>query len=109
MDADEAFAAGPVVYEVLQGTRTPKEFETFRDILRELPYLPVHGATWIGAAGMAAGLRRRGLTLPMTDLLLANLARENHCRIWSLDPHFAQIPGVRLFHPPKRRRHRPPA
>lgn len=109
MDADEAFVAGPIVYEVLQGTRTPEEFGTLRDLLGGLPFLPIHGKTWIGAAGMAAGLRRRGLTLPMTDVLLATLARDNQCWIWSLDPHFASIPGVRLLHPPPRRPRRHPA
>ncbi|HYL79776.1 MAG TPA: PIN domain-containing protein [Candidatus Acidoferrum sp.] len=103
MDADEAFVAGPIVYEVLQGTRTPEEFDTLRDLLGELPFLPAHGETWIGAAGMAAGLRRRGVTLPMTDILLATLARDNQCSIWSLDPHFASIPGVRLFQAPSRK------
>jgi predicted nucleic acid-binding protein len=103
MEADEAFVAGPIVYEVLQGTGSPEEFETLRDLLGELPFLPIQGDTWIGAAGMAAGLRRRGLTLPMTDILLATLARVNQCRIWSLDPHFTSIPGVRLFHPPSRK------
>jgi predicted nucleic acid-binding protein len=109
MDADEVFVAGPIIYEVLQGTRTPKEFDTLRDLLGELPFLPVHGETWIGAAGMAAGLRRRGVTLPMTDILLATLARDNQCRIWSLDPHFASIPGVRLFQGPPQKPRRHPA
>jgi hypothetical protein len=109
MDAHEAFVAGPIVYEVLQGTRTPKDFGTLRDLLGGLPFLPTYGATWIGTAGMAAGLRRRGLTFPMTDLLLATLARDNQCSIWSLDPHFASIPGLRLFHPPPRKPRRHPA
>lgn len=109
MDADEAFVAGPIVYEVLQGTRTPEEFDTLRDLLGALPFLPIQGDTWIGAAGTAAGLRRRGVTLPMSDILLATLARDNQCRIWSLDPHFASIPGVRLFHAPSRKPRRRPA
>jgi predicted nucleic acid-binding protein len=109
LDADEACVAGPVVYEVLQGTRTAEEFEEFRELLGGLPFLPTHGTSWMSAAGMAAGLRRRGLTVPMTDILLATLARDNQCAIWSLHAHFASIPGVRRFQPPRGRRHPPPA
>lgn len=109
VDADLAAVAGPIAYEVLQGAKSPKEFQTLREILQDLPWLPAKGTTWVAAAGMSAGLRRRGLTLPMTDILLATLAREHRCRIWSLDPHFASIPGVRLFSPPKRPGGRRPA
>lgn len=107
IDARQAFVAGPIMYEVLQGTRSPQEFEGFLVKLEELPYLRTEATTWVAAAGMSAGLRRRGLTLPMTDILLATLARENQCRIWSLDSHFSSIPGVRLYHPPKTRPRRP--
>ena len=104
MERQEVFVAGPVAYEVLQGTRTPQEFERIRLTLEDLPYLVTSGTSWVEAAGMAAGLLRRGLTFPMTDILLATLAREHRCRIWSLDPHFTSIPGVRLYRPPKPRR-----
>ena len=100
VDAGEAFVAGPVLYEVLQGTRSPREFEVAFAHLQGLPYLIVNGTTWVSAAGMAAGLLRRGVTLPMTDVLLATLARENGCQVWSADAHFQQIPGARLYRPP---------
>jgi predicted nucleic acid-binding protein len=104
VDRDEVCVAGPVLYEVLQGTRTPQEFETIRTLLRDLPCLPTSSPNWIAAGGMAAGLRRRGFVLPLTDLLLAAAAQEHRCRIWSLDAHFESIPGVRLYRPPKSRR-----
>ena len=104
MERQEVFVAGPVAYELLQGTRTPQEFENIRLKLEDIPHLVTSGTTWVEAAGMAAGLRRRGLTLPMTDILLATLARAHGCRIWSLDPHFTSIPGVRLHRPSRARR-----
>lgn len=106
MHAEEALVAGPVVFEVLQGTRSHDEFRTFRRILEGLPYLILGSSSWIAAAGVAAGLRRRGLSFPMTDVLLATLARERQCRLWSDDAHFVSIPGVRLYRPPKARRPR---
>jgi hypothetical protein len=102
MEAREAYVAGPIVYEVLQGTRTSGEFEEFRLLLEKLPCLAISGRTWVSAAGMAAGLRRRGLSFPMTDLVIATLAGEHRCQIWSNDGHFQEIPGVRLYHPPRR-------
>jgi hypothetical protein len=107
MERQEVIVAGPVSYEVLQGTRTPQEFDNIRLQLEDIPHLVVSGTTWLEAAGMAAGLPRRGLTFPMTDILLATLARQNKCRIWSLDPHFTSIPGVRLYRPTKAGPQRP--
>ena len=109
VNAGQATIAGPVVFEVLQGTRSPQEFEEIRRLLEGLPYLTSPEMIWVAAAGMAAGLRRRGLTIPGTDCLVATLARENDCKIWSLDAHFESIPGVRLYRPPRPRPRRPSA
>jgi len=46
---------------------------------------------------LAAGLRSRGLTLPLSDLILAAIAVENGFLILSADRHFTRIPGVNLY------------
>jgi predicted nucleic acid-binding protein len=39
----------------------------------------------------------------LSDILIAALALEHACQVYTLDPHFAQIPGLPLYRPMKNR------
>jgi predicted nucleic acid-binding protein len=64
-----------------------------------LSYLEVTSSTWIRMGDLSAQLLRKGVTLPLSDLLIAVLAIEYGCRLYSLDTHFKKIPGVTLYPP----------
>jgi len=83
-----------VLFELLQGIRSPEEREQVKEALLSVHFLEITPQDWEGAALMARDLRSRGITLPMTDLLLGQLAKTHDLEIISLDPHFDQIPGV---------------
>ena len=57
-------------------------------------FLEITPEDWEGAAVISSELRSKGITIPMTDLLLAQLAKTPDLEIISLDPHFDQIPGI---------------
>ncbi|OQW34288.1 MAG: hypothetical protein A4E19_02170 [Nitrospira sp. SG-bin1] len=99
IDADEVVLVGVVLAELLQGCRTSSERDTLSDALLALPYREVTQSTWSRAGDVSAQLLRRGVTLPLSDLIIAALAIEHNCHVYSLDTHFRKIPGVRL-HPP---------
>ena len=48
------------------------------------------------AGKLSCSLRRKGVTLPLTDIAIAVLAIEHNLSIFTLDKHFEQIPGVKL-------------
>jgi predicted nucleic acid-binding protein len=52
---------------------------------------------WIKAGQLSAQLRANGQTLPMSDLLIATLAKEHDCSLVTIDRHFASIPGIRIL------------
>lgn len=91
---DRVFTAGPVLFELLQGIRSSAEREQVKEALLSMNFLEVTPEDWEGAAVISRELRSRGITIPMTDLLLAQLAKTHHLEIISLDPHFDQIPGI---------------
>lgn len=99
IDADEVAMVGIVLAEVLQGCRTPSEREILSDALAALPYFEVTSSTWIRTGDLSAQLLRKGVTLPLSDLLIAVLAIDHGCRVYSLDVHFKKIPGVSLYLP----------
>jgi predicted nucleic acid-binding protein len=100
IDADEVALTGVVLAELLQGCRTHSERHTLAGALLALRYYEVTQTTWLRAGDLSAQLLRKGVTLPLSDLIIATVAIERDCLIYSLDAHFKRIPGVRLYAPP---------
>ena len=93
---EQAALVGVVLAELLQGCRTPKEGDTILSKLAGLRFLETNFSTWKRTGELSASLRRKGITLPLSDLIIAAIAFEHHCQIYALDPHFEQIPGLTL-------------
>jgi len=87
---------GIVIAELVSGTRSPGEGEKIEAALVGLDYLEMKRTTWRLAGDMMAQLRRAGVTVPMSDVILAALAIQNDCRILTRDRHFRRIPKLRL-------------
>lgn len=99
IDSDEVALVGVVLAELLQGCRTQTERTTLSEALLALRYFEVTQAIWSQAGDLSAHLLRKGVTLPLSDLLIAALAIEHECHVCSLDAHFKKIPGVHLYVP----------
>ncbi len=91
---DRVFTAGPVLFELLQGIRSSEERVQVKETLLSVNFLEISPEDWEGAASISRELRSKGITIPMTDLLLAQLAKTHDLEIISLDPHFDQIPKI---------------
>jgi predicted nucleic acid-binding protein len=99
IDADEVALVGVVLAELLQGCRTQSERTTLSEALLALRYFEVTQTIWSRTGDLSAQLLRKGVTLPLSDLLIAALAIEHDCLVYSLDAHFKKIPGVHLYVP----------
>lgn len=97
IDADDVALVGVVLAELLQGCRSQSERDEVADSLLALPYLEVTQSVWMKAGDLSANLHRRGVTLPLSDLVVAALAIEHGCKVLSLDGHFKKIPGLGLY------------
>jgi predicted nucleic acid-binding protein len=91
---DEIFTSGPNLYELLQGIRSPEEKKQVKEALLSTNYLEMTSNDWEEATSLASILRGKGITLPMTDILIAHLGKTRNLEILSFDPHFDQIPGL---------------
>jgi predicted nucleic acid-binding protein len=90
------FTCGPVLSELLQGTRGDHDRAALLEAHRSLEYAEATPAIWVRAGDLAAVLRRSGTTVPLSDLLIAAIAIEQHLEIITADRHFGLIPGVRV-------------
>jgi tRNA(fMet)-specific endonuclease VapC len=91
------WTCGVVMFEVFQGIKAEGEKSKILDILSILPYVEMTRSLWQKSADLSLLLKKKGLTLPNSDIFIAALALEHDLSIYSLDKHFSQIPGTTLY------------
>lgn len=99
IDGDELALVGPVLAELLQGCRTAGEASTILDHVSALPFLEMSFSAWRRAGEISSSLKRKGTTLPLMDVIIAALALEHNAEVFTIDPHFDEIPGLKLHKP----------
>ncbi|MBC8413115.1 MAG: PIN domain-containing protein [Nitrospira sp.] len=92
-----ARTAGMVLFELFQGVKSTKERGILQDVMKGIPYAEMRQETWMNAAMLSQSIRSKGITLPPSDILLAQIAIENDLEIFTIDEHFKKIPGLKLL------------
>ncbi len=85
---NRAATAGIIKLELLAGTKTEKEYRELKEELEALVQLQITTDVWDRASHIAYRLRRKGVTVPTVDALIAALAAENDCKLLHADRHF---------------------
>jgi predicted nucleic acid-binding protein len=85
-----------VLAEILQGIKNPKEARRVRENLEALPFLETSREIWQNAGELSAQLRRKGLTIPLSDLIIAATALHEDVEVFTLDPHFKKMPALKI-------------
>ena len=86
---------GIVRCEVGRGIREPallKKFDARWDVML---YVPTDNKLWAEAEAMLWKLDRRGVNLPLTDVVIACCAKRIGAVVLTYDSHFDLIPGIR--------------
>ncbi len=90
--AENAVATiGLVKLELLGGVKTEAEFRRLGSRLGALHLIETDAGLWEEAASLAFRLRREGLTVPSTDVLIAAGALRTRARIMHADTHFDEM------------------
>lgn len=87
---------GMVLSEIAQGVKDPKEAKLVLSSFTKLPYSEMTRDRWRQAGEISASLRKKGSTIPLSDLIIAACALAEECEVYTLDPHFKRIPGVKI-------------
>jgi predicted nucleic acid-binding protein len=88
---DAIMTTGMVKLELLGGTKQKKEFQRLKVRLDALEMVETNAAQWERAYDLAYNLRRKGLTIPYTDILIAASALMAAATIVHADSHFDLI------------------
>ena len=99
LHARDVVMVGPVLAEILQGSRTQREFAFYASRLTALDYLETDQQTWVELGRVGAELKRKGKTVGFADLIISSLAIQHSLPVYTVDGDFKQVPGVRLYAP----------
>ena len=80
-----------IILELLQGCRSIGERDALRTELESLDVLPIVQGVWERAYELGFLLRRKGLTIPTVDLIIAALAIENKSLLLHHDEHYEMM------------------
>jgi len=80
-----------IILELLQGCRTIKERDALKTRLESLELLLITHSVWEHAYQLSFSLRRKGLTIPNADLIIAVVAIENNSLLLHHDEHYEMI------------------
>ena len=82
---------GPVKAELLQGAKTKKEKQQLQIVFGAVENLSTNEADWEIAGNSLQMLREGGVTLALTDALIAAIANRHKAMVLTLDHHFAHL------------------
>ena len=91
------WTCGVIIFELIKGVRKEEEKATILETLLNLEYVEMTPLLWQKAGELSAFLKKEGKNLPLSDIFIAALAIENNLQIFTLDKHFEQIPGVKMY------------
>ena len=90
--------------ELLWGVRRPSERVEILNLLATVQFVLTPEASWEAIGDYAALIRSRGISVGIPDVILATLALQNGCELWTRDRDFLLIqtalPALQLFAEP---------
>lgn len=88
VEKDIIYYNGIILSELLIGASNQKEFSFLENNFKGFKYLETDEKMFSKAAQIGFKLRRKGLTIPLTDLIIAAHALHYDLMLATADPHF---------------------
>ncbi len=101
LDEDRIYIAGPILSELIQGVRTDNEYDLLMNCIGAISCIDCEYNDWINAGSTSRSLRKKGIVIPLTDVLISTLAMRYDMHVLTLDKHFKCIEDVKLLEVPE--------
>jgi hypothetical protein len=88
LQEDAVITTGIIKLEILAGAKTEKEYTRLKSRFDALESVKTDDDLWQRACEHGFNLRRRGLTIPSTDILIATCALQAGAILVHADAHF---------------------
>ena len=91
IDEDRVFYNGIILTELLIGAINEKEYNFLRENFEGFKYLEIDRNTFKETSQIGFNLRRNGVTIPITDLMITAHCIKHNLTIVTKDKHFKLI------------------
>jgi len=88
---DEVLTTGIIKLEILGGAKTEAEYKRLKNRFDALDTVATDDDLWQNASDLAFNLRRKGVTVPSTDIVIAACAIHARATLVHADKHFDSI------------------
>lgn len=96
IENNQVAITGVIIAELLQGVKTKKQHEQINLLINSVMSFPTQELDWVNAGLLLQELRSRGITLPLTDALIAVIAQRYQVKVLTIDKHFQHL-AVELY------------
>ena len=91
MEKDQVYINGIICIELLKGAKSEKNYRSLKNMLNGLHFLEIDKGLFDNISEAAFKLRKNGVTVPLTDLIIAIQCVENGIILLEEDRHFEII------------------
>ena len=91
IENNQVAITGVIVAELLQGVKTEKQQQQINLLINSVTSFPTQEFDWVNAGLLLQELRSRGITLPLTDALIAVIAQRYQAKVLTIDKHFQHL------------------
>ncbi len=91
IDDDQVACCGVILAELMQGAKSDKELSVLENFLQVFTFIPETAELWAAAGKLSFQLRRKGVTIGLSDCYIAVAAASAGVRVATLDSHFESL------------------
>jgi predicted nucleic acid-binding protein len=88
MDDEQVVCCGIILAELIQGAKSDKELGVLESFPQVFTFLPETPELWAAAGKLSYTLRRKGITVGLSDCFIAVAAASAKVQVATLDSHF---------------------
>ncbi|MDA8415351.1 MAG: PIN domain-containing protein [Desulfobacteraceae bacterium] len=88
IDDEQVYCCGIILAELMQGAKSDKELTVLDDFPRVFPFISETPQLWATAGKLSFQLRRKGVTIGLSDCYIAVAAASVRAQVATLDGHF---------------------
>ena len=100
IDDDQVVCCGIILAELMQGAKSDKELAILDDFLKVFTFIPETPELWAAAGKLSGKLRRKGITVGLSDCFIATAAASVKVQVATMDSHFEVLgkpAGITLY------------
>jgi len=91
---EDVVICGVIRSELLHGAKSDKDFKHISSVLDAFEELPFEESDWEKLGKQLYELRIKGITVPLSDAIIAYVAIKHKIPVWTKDQHFSYMRQV---------------